>query len=225
MLRVSVWVCYTVTVMKISKFSHACVVIEKDGRSLVIDPGVWSKDLKIPDSVSAVIVTHEHPDHVDGELLEKIKSQNPDCVFLAPESVGESLKNDQFENVTAGQKVTIDGFELEFFGGDHAVIHSSIDVIANLGVMINNAFYYPGDSFVAPFKDVKVLALPAAAPWMKLSDAMDFYALVKPTSAFPTHDAILAQSGKDLADNILSMTAKSIGSKYIRLQPTESIET
>ena len=34
--------------------------------------------------------------------------------------------------------------------GEHAVIHSSIPVIDNVGVLVNDTVYYPGDSLFVP---------------------------------------------------------------------------
>ena len=52
--------------MKITKYEHACFVVEEDGESLIVDPGGWTTDLVIPDTVVGVIITHEHQDHIKG---------------------------------------------------------------------------------------------------------------------------------------------------------------
>ncbi len=49
--------------MQLTKLGHACVRLEKDGAVLVIDPGAWSGDDAIG-GAGAVLVTHEHPDHL-----------------------------------------------------------------------------------------------------------------------------------------------------------------
>src|SRR5689334_17707999 len=50
--------------VRITKFTHSCVRIEDTGRVLVIDPGVWSEPGALL-GAHAVLVTHEHVDHVD----------------------------------------------------------------------------------------------------------------------------------------------------------------
>ena len=48
--------------MRITKFGHACVRIEHDGTTIVLDPGVFT-DAEAVDGADAVLITHEHADH------------------------------------------------------------------------------------------------------------------------------------------------------------------
>ena len=48
--------------MRITKFGHACVRIEHDGVTVVIDPGIFT-DAEAVDGADAVLITHEHADH------------------------------------------------------------------------------------------------------------------------------------------------------------------
>src|SRR3954454_13689911 len=50
--------------MRITKFGHACIRIEHDGHTLVIDPGGFTQPEAV-DGADAVLVTHEHPDHYE----------------------------------------------------------------------------------------------------------------------------------------------------------------
>ena len=50
--------------MRLTKLGHACVRLAKNGSNLVIDPGVWSGPGAL-DGASAILITHEHPDHLD----------------------------------------------------------------------------------------------------------------------------------------------------------------
>lgn len=204
--------------MKLTKFEHACFVAEIDGTSLVVDPGDFTTDFVQPAQVVAVVITHEHPDHLGESLLQKIVSSNPGVIVIGHPDVVSHVKMTPVREVKQGDTISVGPFNLEFFGGKHAVIHQDIPVIANLGVMINEKLYYPGDSFTLPEKPVEVLAIPASAPWMKISEAMDFLAAVKPKIAFPTHDAILSDVGKNLADRMLGVVAEKASVTYQRLQ-------
>ncbi|HEY0965367.1 MAG TPA: MBL fold metallo-hydrolase [Candidatus Saccharimonadales bacterium] len=208
--------------MRLTKYAHACFVLEKDNKTLIVDPGVWSTDFVVPGNVVAVVVTHEHPDHFDIEKLAAIIEKNPDAVIIAHEDITKQISDISTQSVSAEETFVVESFSLEFFGGQHAVIHPNYPRIANLGVMIDNTVYYPGDSFAKPNKPVKVLALPVTAPWLKISEAMDFCAEVKADFVFPTHDAVASEFGKALPDRMLPSFAESYGGKYQRL--TESIE-
>jgi L-ascorbate metabolism protein UlaG (beta-lactamase superfamily) len=202
--------------MKLTKYEHACFTVEKDGQVLVVDPGGLSPDFIAPENVVAVIVTHEHFDHYDHEQLATIIDKNQDAIILAPTTVVAMLEALPGRTVAPGESITVGPFGIDFFGGQHATIHAGLPPIANLGVLINGLLYYPGDSFTLPGVPVDTLALPASAPWMKISEAIDFLSLVKPRLAFPTHDAILSEAGKDIADSLLEAAAGRNGCRYIR---------
>lgn len=204
--------------MKLTKYQHACFVVEKDGATLVVDPGHFSHDFIIPSHVDAIIVTHEHPDHLDETRMKEILDANPKATVIAHESIAGRYTNYTAIGAKVGEIYTVGAFSLRFFGGSHASIADSIPVPPNLGVLIEDRLYYPGDSFVVPEAvQVKELALPASAPWLKINEAMDFLAQIKPAFAFPTHDGILSDDGKQIVDNLLGAVASGQNTHYKRL--------
>ena len=203
--------------MKLTKYDHACFTVQKDHQMLVVDPGNFSTDYLPSNNVVGIVITHEHADHYDPEQIAAIVDKNPEAVIIGHESVVSQVEAFKTQAVDIGDKLKIGLFDLEFFGGTHAVIHRSIPVIPNLGVMINDLLYYPGDSFTLPGRAIDTLAIPAGAPWLKIGDAIDFLELVKPRLAFPTHDAVLSDIGKGLADRLLSAAAERSGTEYKRL--------
>lgn len=204
--------------MKLTKYAHSCLTLERDGKLLVIDPGIFSSDFIPPSGIVGIVVTHDHTDHFDLELIATCIDKNPDAIIIGPESVISKIEAFSTKKVATGDMFTIGPFDLEFFGGEHAEIHRSIPIVSNLGVMVNDIFYYSGDSFTLPKKPVDVLAAPAAAPWLKIGEAMDFLAAINPRFAFPTHDAIYSDAGKGFADKLLGMAAERYGIQYIRLE-------
>lgn len=209
--------------MKLTKYEHACFTVEKDGHILVVDPGGFSGDFIAPEGVVAVVVTHQHGDHFDSDILAAIHAKNPEAILLADQAIIDAVPEFRSQAVRAGDEVIIESFTLEFFGGEHAEIHRSMPIIPNVGVLINDLLYYPGDSLVVPDTSVDTLAIPAAAPWLKIGEAMDFLLAVKPRFAFPTHDAISSEIGKELADAILGKAAKVADIEYRRLDSTIDI--
>ena len=203
--------------MKLTKYEHACFTVEKDEQILVIDPGEFSSDFIAPEHVVAVLITHEHADHFDSERLATIIDKNPEAVVIGPESVTSKIEAFATHTAQPGESTQIGVFTLEFIGGKHAIIHPSIPAIQNVGVLINDLLYYPGDSFTLPGKSIDTLALPVAAPWLKISEVMDFLTTVKPRFAFPTHDAILSNTGKEIVDARMEISANSIDATYSRL--------
>lgn len=203
--------------MQLTKFKHACFTVTKDTKTIVVDPGSFSTDFVPPDNVVATIITHAHGDHLDEEKLQAIAERSPDMVVIAHESIAAKLKNNKTRSVTPGDTIELEGFTLTFTGGQHATIYPNIPPLANLGIHINQSLYYPGDSFTPPTAAVKVLALPAAAPWMKARESIDFLLSVQPEIAFPTHDAILSSEGKEIYDRLYESVAGQHGITYQRI--------
>lgn len=208
--------------MKLTNYEHACFTVEKDGQILVVDPGEFSNDFVAPENVTAVVYTHHHADHFDPQRLAEIFAKNDNVLVLGPADVIDKVELENKQAAKPGENVTVGPFDLEFFGGDHATIYPTLPTSQNLGVLINNLLYYPGDSLDEPDRPVDVLALPAVAPWLKIGEAMDFLTVIKPRVAFPTHDAIASDAGKGIVDQMLGATAETIGADYRRLeQPLE----
>lgn len=204
--------------MKLTKYRHACFTVEKEGKVLVVDPGEFSTDFIAPENVVAVVITHEHPDHFDPEHLAEIIDKNPEALILAPHSISDKLEAFNHQAVNASEAVEVGPFSLAFRGGQHATIHDDIPTIENIGMLINELLYYPGDSFVLPGQPIDTLLLTAGAPWMKISEAMNFLSAIQPRLAVPTHDAILSIEGQEIADRLLGSTAQNIGCEYKRLE-------
>lgn len=204
--------------MKLTKYEHACFTVEKDDQMLVVDPGNLSSDFLPSANTVAIVLTHAHADHSDHEQIAAIIDKNPDAVIIGHPDVVSEIEVFKTQSVNAGDKLTVGAFDLEFFGGTHALIHRSKPPVANLGVLINELVYYPGDSFTLPGRDVDTLALPVGGPWMKLGEAMDFLEVIKPRFTFPTHDAVLSDIGKGMADNWFSSFSQTLGIEYQRLE-------
>ena len=142
--------------------------------------------------------------------------KNPEAIIFAPHSTSDKLEAFNHQPVNAGEAIAIEPFALTFHGGKHAIIHEGIPSIENIGLMVNDLLYYPGDSFVLPGQPVDTLLLPASAPWMKIGEAINFLGAVKPRLAIPTHDAILSIEGQEIADRLLGDAAQNIGCEYKR---------
>jgi len=203
--------------MKLTKYEHACFTVEKNDQLLVVDPGNFTTDFIAPDHVVAVVITHEHTDHFHHEQLEAIIDKNPDAVIIGHTDITSKIEAFDTKTVTAGESYSVGAFDLQFFGGQHAGIHDSLAHITNLGVLINDLLYYPGDSLFVPDVAVDTLALPVTAPWLKIGEVMDFVVAVRPRIAFPTHDAIASHIGKSLVDRLVGAAASAHGIVYSRL--------
>jgi L-ascorbate metabolism protein UlaG (beta-lactamase superfamily) len=192
--------------MKLTKHEHACVVLEKDGASIVIDPGSFSSGAaEIIAGANAILITHEHADHVNEAAVNAALAARPDLRVFAPAALGGTLAAhpDQFTAVAAGDTLTVGSFVVTVHGSTHAVIHPDIPVIPNVGYLIDGSLYHPGDAYFVPEAPVSVLLLPTSGPWMKLSEAADYVRAVKPQQIVQIHEMLLSDIGLSLAGSIL----------------------
>src|SRR5262245_21363416 len=150
--------------MKLTKYEHACVVLEEQGKKLVVDPGGFTKEFGGVDNIVAVVVTHKHADHFNPEHLETILATNPDATIFTPDDLAEQFKKPGVKAVKAGDEATRGPFRLHCGGEMHVLIHNSLPCPQNTSLLVNDSFYYPGDSYTMPDKPVEVLAVPANAP-------------------------------------------------------------
>ncbi len=211
--------------MRITKYEHACLVIEDGGKKLVIDPGDFSTLLPI-ESYDTLIVCDVHFDHLGEKNIKKLVAKNPSIPVYAVDQAAEKLNGIgiKAKTVTAGQKVLIAGFDLEFFGGQHAPIHPDWPKFPNVGVLVNDKLYYPGDSFDGPNRSVEVLALPDSGPWYKLEHAIDLLLSVKPKICFQTHDHLVSEAGKNVNTHFLTQACEKSGTQLKQLKAGQSLE-
>ncbi|RWZ61117.1 MBL fold metallo-hydrolase [Labedella populi] len=210
--------------MELTKLEHAALILEEGGRRLFIDPGAFTTAITDGARADAIVITHEHPDHWTREQLERILQASPDVRIFGPAGVAAAVGDVAVTVVDHGDTAEAGPFRLRFFGRKHAVIHESIPVVDNVGVLVNERLYYGGDSFTIPdHVEVEVLAAPAGAPWLKISEAIDYVLAVKPRHAFPTHEMVLSRAGKDMSNQRLAWATEKSGGTYHPLEPGDTL--
>jgi L-ascorbate metabolism protein UlaG (beta-lactamase superfamily) len=187
--------------MQMIKFTHACVRLD----DLLLDPGIWA-EAEAFDGVAAILVTHEHFDHVDVDRIAAAAKTNADLRVYAPDPIAGKLA-EQGVAVTVvqpAQRFEAAGFTVDVVGGLHAEIFEGLPGCANVGYVVGSGgttVYHPGDSLFVPEAKVDVLLTPVSGPWFKLGDGLDFVRAVAPRAAYPIHDRLLTEDiGMPLVD-------------------------
>jgi len=204
---------------------HACVMVEHDGGRLVIDPGSWS-DRTVLDAADAVLVTHEHVDHVVPTDLLAALARRPHAHVWAPGSVIDTLDaggadlEGRLHRVRGGEHFMAAGLAVDAVGEWHAIVHPDVPRIHNVGYLIEGTMLHPGDSLDVPARAVDVLLTPVGAPWLKVSEVIDFVRAVAPRFSVPIHDALLSPVGVALTDRLVSSLG---GATYRRLAAGEEL--
>lgn len=217
--------------MLLTKFPHACVRLEKDRRVLVIDPGIFSEASAAVARADAVLITHEHPDHIDQAVVLSALAAHPTLTVHAPAGVANTLREaapataNQVHDTAAGGQFVAAGFKIRCYGGQHALIHASIPVVANVGYLVDDAVYHPGDSLIVPSGiEVGTLLVPVHAPWSKVAEVVDFVVSVRAPRAFQIHDALLNEAGLGFTESHIARIGAEYGCTFRHLAPGESVE-
>ena len=177
--------------MDITRYGHSCLLVAHEDARILLDPGIFSTGFEDLRGLTAVLVTHAHPDHLDADRLRALLAANPDARLHCDEGSASDLADLEPTVVNDGDRLEL-GVPVDVVGSTHAVIHPDLPRIPNVGYLVAERFFTPGDALTVPEADVEVLGLPTAAPWLKLSEAVDLLRAVAPRLAFPVHDAVLA---------------------------------
>ncbi len=204
--------------MRITKFGHACVRMEYDGVVVVVDPGVFAEPEAV-DGAGAVLITHQHPDHLNHDNLRAT-----DAPIWTIKAVADALSEeapDLAERVTVvrpGDSIDV-GVPVRVVGERHAIIHPEFDRLDNSGYLVTlgeQRVYHPGDSLTAPGKDIDVLCLPCSAPWLRSQDAIEFARTVKAPRNLAIHDRVYSEFGHSLLETQMNAFLPKEGMQYIR---------
>ncbi|WP_329269044.1 MBL fold metallo-hydrolase [Streptomyces sp. NBC_01451] len=209
--------------MKLTKKSHACIRLEKNGQTLVLDPGGFSEE-DAAAGADAILVTHEHVDHFDEGRLRAALDANPAAEIWTLAAVADQLSAafpGRVHTVGHGDTFTAAGFDVQVHGELHAVIHPDIPRITNVGYLVDGAVFHPGDALTVPDQPVDTLLLPVMAPWNKLSEVVDYVREVKPRRAYDIHDALLTDLALPIYDRLVGGLG---GAEHVRLTPGASAE-
>ena len=211
--------------MELTKYTHACVRLDDGSRSLVIDPGVFSEVEQALDGAETVLITHEHVDHVDPDRLRAAARANSRLRVWAPSSVTATLGDlgEQVVTVGPGEEFDAGGFAVRTFGGQHALIHPTIPVVANVGYLVAGV-YHPGDSLIVPPVPVSTLLVPLHAPWSKSAEVVDFVVAVRASKVHQIHDGLLNDAGRGFVEAHVARIGAEYGSEYVSLAPGSQIQ-
>lgn len=218
--------------MRFTKFTHACARIETDGGTLLIDPGAFSEPEAL-DGANAVLITHEHFDHVEPGRLRAAAAADPDLTIWTNAAVAAQLAEhaelkDRVRTVAHGDTFTVGtaagGVDVHVYGEKHARMHPDADPITNIGFHIGGVAFYPGDALTVPEEPVDTLLAPVDAPWLRQTDLLSYVREVHPRRAHAMHDGLLNDTGLAVIAGLTDRLRDIAGTEYDRIAPGGTAE-
>lgn len=206
--------------MRLTRFTHACVQLETDGVTIVIDPGEFGT---IPDlaDADAVLVTHDHVDHVSHDAVRAAVAANPDLLVVGPQPLADAL-DVPVKVVDGGDSFDVRGVPVQVVGHVQAVADLDDEEIPNVGYLVAGTVLHPGDQFHDV--DVDVLLLSLEGPWAKVTDWQLALRRHRPKRLVMIHDATLGEMGVEFALKTVERLAAGIGASAISLRDGQSAE-
>ena len=175
--------------MHLTHLGHACLLVETDRARLLIDPGTLSSGFEDLTDLDAVLVTHEHPDHVDASRVRQLLDRNPSARLVVDAATATQFADVEHLVARPGETLTFSGDRVDVLGGIHAPVYGDVPGCPNLAYLVGDGdLFHPGDSFTVPQRPVDVLAVPIDGPWLKLAEAIDYVNAVAPRLAVPIHE-------------------------------------
>lgn len=207
--------------MKLATCGHSCVRLSDARGTLVVDPGTLSDPAAL-DGAEAVLVTHEHADHLDAAALARALGGDRPPEVWGPRPVLAALAaagatDAHLHEAAPGTAFVAAGHEVLPVGdGRHEIVHPDLPVVVDVGYLVDGAVLHPGDRYTTlPGVTVDVLLAPVGGPWVRIRDAADYVRAVAPAKVVPVHDAHLSDAGRGLVLSLLGPQALGAGHAYV----------
>lgn len=207
--------------MKITKFIHSCVLVEDNGKTVLFDPGNYTResnllDLSKIDRLDAIAITHEHMDHMDIPLIKQIVTKFPNTPIFGNTSIKGILEKEGISVNTEGNDF------IKMMPVPHEKIFMGPSPLNDM-ITFNGKFATPGDSLT--FNSCPdVLALPVQAPWGSTTWACETALKVKPKYIVPIHDFHWKDTVKTAMYNRLEQYFAQYGITFLKPQDGISLE-
>ena len=139
--------------------------------------------------------------------------------ILAAIADGKLPPLDRARGIAAGEQTTVGDVLVTAVGGQHAVIHSDLPRIGNVGFELRSegepTFFHPGDALDTTPDGIDIIAVPAYGPWAAMKETIDFVRTVGALEGFLIHDELLSDRGRGL---IFNRTNEMTGTRLLDLR-------
>lgn len=207
--------------MKITKYPQSTFLIESEGKKIIIDPGYVTFGKYPPDhfdQIEAIFITHQHPDHLDKESVERLVKVG--VPLYGNHDVASQFEGEDFEvtKVFHGSDFQVAGFKIKPVDLPHfsllwcescnqkitpdtitkdkkCSLHpgqepKKVEGPPNTGYLINDLFFHPGDGLEVKDLQVKTASVPIGGPTVDYTQAWNLINSLNAQVVIPMHYSI-----------------------------------
>lgn len=216
--------------MKITKFPQSCLLIEAEGKKILVDPGNLKYKEEYFDTwnnVDIILITHKHPDHCNTEILEKL---NKNIIIYSTKEVAEANKSLKISIIKENDIIELDNIKIEVVHAIHGyqpLLKGAKEVHENVGYIIDdgkNRLYTTSDTicFKNDYK-ADILCIPVTGHGLTMS-AFEAALYAKEVGAVLTIPIHMDNPAFPLDFDFIKEMFKKYEVEYEILENDESIE-
>lgn len=205
--------------MCVIKFEYVVFCFDVGGQIFLIDLGFFIVLLNDFVDVVGVVIIYEYFDYWMIEYLDCILCVVFGVLIFVIVGVVWVVEGYEIMIVVLGDVVEVGDFCLWFFGGVYEVIYFFLLIIENVGVFVNDEFYYLGDFYVV-LVDVMVgiFVVFLGVFWLKIGEVMDYVFVVVLWCVFGMYDMMLLVIGKNMYWQWLQWVMEQGGGEFFVLE-------
>ncbi len=209
--------------MKVTKYTHSCLLIEKDGHRVLIDPGNYTTakhKLTGLGHLNAVLYTHKHSDHLDESILPQLKSAG---IAIYGNSEVAGLIGQDCQVVQSGRTFRVASLEIMPHDLPHCLLADGTAGPMNTGYIFDNKLFHSGDGVEVSDVQIQILAAPMVGPSISFYQAFELIQATQAKQFIPMHgDGYFKVDVREFEDK--ANRNGLLSAKVLALQDGQSIE-
>jgi L-ascorbate metabolism protein UlaG (beta-lactamase superfamily) len=174
--------------MKVTKYPQSCFKLEKNGQAIMIDIGNFAAaKYKLSDfgAFEALLITHQHADHIDPGLLNELSALN--MPVYGNQDVFDKFPDLKINVVRHKDSFELAGFHIMPIDLPHFPMIDGASGPPNTGYVIDDMLFHPGDGVEISDIQVDNLAAPLAGPSISMRDTVTLIKSVGAKLVIPMH--------------------------------------